>query len=117
MAQVFRNLLNSAPSQLPSGSKTLFAAAAGIGAVGYTLYNGAFRVEGGHCAIIFNRIGGVGDGVVGEGLHFNVPYFQWPIDFDVRTKPKNFASPTGTKGTGLALSGMACVSLVDTLVF
>lgn len=58
-----------------------------------------FSVEGGHRAIIFNRFVGVKDEVYGEGLHFLWPWLEWPIIFDVRTKPQKFSSPTGTKGT------------------
>ena len=38
----------------------------------------------------------------GEGTHFIVPWFETPIIYDVRAKPRNIASLTGTKG-GLAL--------------
>ena len=57
-------------------------------------------VEGGHRAIVFNRLVGVKDDVIGEGLHVRWPWLEWPIIYDVRTKPQKFASPTGTKGTG-----------------
>ena len=41
-------------------------------------------VEGGHRAIIFNRIGGVGRDIYTEGLHFRVPWFQYPVIYDIR---------------------------------
>lgn len=31
------------------------------------------------------------------GTHFNIPWFETPIDYDVRAKPRNVASLTGTK--------------------
>jgi regulator of protease activity HflC (stomatin/prohibitin superfamily) len=31
------------------------------------------------------------------GTHFRVPWFETPIDYDVRAKPRNVASLTGTK--------------------
>lgn len=46
-------------------------------------------VEGGHRAIVFNRLSGVKDGVMAEGMHFVVPWFEWPYIYDVRTKPRN----------------------------
>jgi prohibitin 2 len=55
-------------------------------------------VEGGHRAILFNRIGGISEKVYSEGIHFRMPWFQWPIIYDCRTKPQKFGSPTGTKG-------------------
>lgn len=41
-------------------------------------------VEGGHRAIIFNRIGGVQNDIYTEGLHFRIPWFQYPIIYDIR---------------------------------
>ncbi|UYV81883.1 PHB2 [Cordylochernes scorpioides] len=55
-------------------------------------------VEGGHRAIIFNRIGGIQSDIYSEGLHFRIPWFQYPIIYDIRAKPRKIASPTGSKG-------------------
>ena len=56
-------------------------------------------VEGGHRAIIFNRIGGVDQNTIhAEGLHFRVPWFQYPILYDIRARPRIIKSPTGSKG-------------------
>lgn len=46
-------------------------------------------MDGGHRAIIFNRLTGVKEGVMSEGMHFVVPWFEWPYIYDVRTKPRN----------------------------
>lgn len=55
-------------------------------------------VEGGHRAIIFNRIGGVEPNTIySEGLHFRIPWFQYPIIYDIRAKPRLIRSPTGSK--------------------
>jgi len=27
-----------------------------------------------------------------------IPWFQWPIIYDIRAKPRRIASPTGSKG-------------------
>lgn len=55
-------------------------------------------VEGGHRAIIFNRIGGISpDTIYSEGLHFRIPWFQYPIVYDIRAKPRLIKSPTGSK--------------------
>jgi len=71
------------------------AAFAGLAYVGL---NSVFTVEGGHRAIIFNRIGGVSpDTIYSEGLHFRVPWFQYPIIYDIRAKPRLIKSPTGSK--------------------
>ena len=48
---------------------------------------------------MFNRIGGVSpDTIYSEGLHFRIPYFQYPIIYDIRSKPRVIKSPTGSKG-------------------
>jgi prohibitin 2 len=42
-------------------------------------------------------MGGVQPDVYSEGLHFKVPWLQWPIIYDIRSKPKKISSPTGSK--------------------
>jgi prohibitin 2 len=44
----------------------------------------SFTVEGGHRAIIFSRVGGIQKEVFAEGLHFRIPWFQYPIIYDIR---------------------------------
>merc|ERR1712134_110387 len=46
---------------------------------------------------MFNRIGGVGDSIVAEGLHIKIPWFQWPLIFDIRQRPHTVSSPSGSK--------------------
>ena len=48
--------------------------------------------------MIFSRIGGVQKQIYAEGLHFRIPWFQWPIIYDIRAKPRRISSPTGSKG-------------------
>lgn len=33
-----------------------------------------------------------------EGTHIVIPWFETPVIYDVRAKPRNVASLTGTKG-------------------
>ena len=40
---------------------------------------------------------GVRTFVVGEGTHFMIPWVQRPIIFDIRARPKNVPSVTGSK--------------------
>jgi len=68
-----------------------------VGAIGYGVSQSFYTVEGGHRAIIFNRLGGVQDDVFTEGLHFKLPWFQNPIIYDIRSRPRKISSPTGSK--------------------
>ncbi|KFO57781.1 Prohibitin-2, partial [Corvus brachyrhynchos] len=46
----------------------------------------------------FTRIGGVQqDTILAEGLHFRTPWFQYPIIYDIRARPRKISSPTGSK--------------------
>jgi len=70
-------------------------AAAGLGI--YTLSNCLFNVEGGHRAIVFNRVVGIKENVYEEGTHLMVPWFERPIIYDVRLRPQQISSATGTR--------------------
>jgi len=69
----------------------------GGGALTLTAYSSLYNVDGGHRAVIFNRLGGVSEQVRTEGTHFRIPWFDIPYDFDIRTRPKTIRSPTGTR--------------------
>lgn len=75
----------------------MFTGVAAVGAVGYLGYNSIFTVKGGHRGVVFNRIQGVKDTVYNEGTHIVIPWFEWPVIFDVRTRPKELPSLTGTR--------------------
>ncbi|XP_038563317.1 prohibitin-2-like [Micropterus salmoides] len=70
----------------------------GAGALAYGIKEATYTVEGGQRAIIFNRIGGMQmDTILAEGLHFRIPWFQYPIIYDIRAKPRKISSLTGSK--------------------
>ncbi|CAO3700401.1 unnamed protein product [Rhizopus stolonifer] len=56
-----------------------------------------YDVQGGYRAVIFDRIQGVKQTSVGEGTHFLIPWLQRAVLFDVRTKPRNISTTTGSK--------------------
>ena len=56
-----------------------------------------YDVKGGTRAVIFDRLGGVKDQVMNEGTHFLIPWLQKAIVYDVRTKPRNISTTTGSK--------------------
>ncbi|KAK0657106.1 band 7 family-domain-containing protein [Cercophora newfieldiana] len=59
--------------------------------------NALFNVDGGHRAIKYRRLSGVSKEIYSEGTHFNMPWFETPITYDVRAKPRLVSSLTGTK--------------------
>jgi hypothetical protein len=67
-------------------------------AIGGSLVNQSlYDVKGGTRAVIFDRLSGVKDTVVSEGTHFLIPWLQKSIIYDVRTKPRNISTTTGSK--------------------
>ena len=56
-----------------------------------------YDVRGGTRAVIFDRLSGVKKDVVEEGTHFLIPWLQKAIIYDVRTKPRNISTTTGSK--------------------
>ncbi|KAL9130327.1 MAG: hypothetical protein Q9217_001466 [Psora testacea] len=104
--EAWRKLQNSFASGtrgrggLPGGPRNFF----GVGGSIFLLIGGVwvvnsalFNVDGGHRAIKYTRIGGVQKEIYNEGTHFRIPWFETPITYDVRAKPRNVASLTGTK--------------------
>ncbi|CAG8775865.1 7557_t:CDS:2, partial [Acaulospora morrowiae] len=68
-----------------------------LGVLGFGINASLFNVDGGHRAIKYSRIFGVQKEVFNEGTHFKIPWLEIPIVYDVRAKPRNIASLTGTK--------------------
>ncbi|NP_001279849.1 prohibitin-2 [Callorhinchus milii] len=82
----------------PKGVGTGFKLLLGAGALAYGLKESLFTVDGGHRAVMFNRIGGVSmTTVLTEGLHVRIPWFQYPVIYDIRARPRKISSPTGSK--------------------
>jgi prohibitin 1 len=75
------------------------SALSGSLAVGaFTVNSCLYNVDGGQRAVLFDTLrGGILPDVRGEGTHFVIPVIQRPIIMDVRTKPREIPSVTGTK--------------------
>eukprot|EP00092_Neocalanus_flemingeri_P007443 GFUD01008039.1.p1 GENE.GFUD01008039.1~~GFUD01008039.1.p1 ORF type:complete len:274 (+),score=83.60 GFUD01008039.1:65-886(+) len=69
----------------------------GVALAGGIVNSALFNVDGGHRAVIFDRFAGVRQEVVGEGTHFMIPWVQNPIIYDIRARPKNVPTVTGSK--------------------
>ncbi|XP_038075182.1 prohibitin-2-like [Patiria miniata] len=96
MAQQVKDMMGrmgKGPAGLGTGVKLVLAA----GALAYGVKESIYTVDGGHRAVIFSRLGGVQDGIYAEGLHFRIPWFQYPVIYNIRSKPRRISSPTGSK--------------------
>lgn len=100
------NILKSLQKFVQGGGAAGSALVIGAGAAIYGIKESLYNVDGGHRAIIFSRIGGVQDRVYAEGLHFRVPWFQYPIIYDIRAKPRRIVSPTGSKDLQMVNIGL-----------
>lgn len=70
-------------------------------------------VKAGERAIIFNRIGGIKEFVYGEGTHVVLPWLEWPIIFDIRTRPRAIKSQTGTRDLQMVDIGLRVLTRPD----
>jgi len=67
------------------------------GIVGYGIYQGIYFVPGGFRAVKFNAITGLHDKVYGEGANLAIPYIENPVLFDIRHKPYEVTSASGSR--------------------
>lgn len=83
MPQRFANLISK--FALPAGLTIALAQAS------------MYDVPGGKRAVIFDRLKGVEQNVIGEGTHFLIPWLQKAVIFDVRVEPRVITTTTGSK--------------------
>ncbi|BDA43588.1 Prohibitin-2 [Coccomyxa sp. Obi] len=76
------------------------------GAAIYGASQSLFNVEGGHRAIVFNRISGIKDKVYEEGTHLMIPWFEWPYIYDVRARPNVIQSTSGSRDLQMVNIGL-----------
>uniref|UniRef100_A0A0C9RYM5 Prohibitin n=1 Tax=Fopius arisanus TaxID=64838 RepID=A0A0C9RYM5_9HYME len=105
----FAGRLSKTPGGMNMGLK--FLAAAGVAAYGVS--QSMYTVDGGHRAIIFSRVGGIQKDIFTEGLHFRVPWFQYPIIYDIRSRPRKISSPTGSKDLQMVNISLRVLSRPD----
>merc|ERR1739848_783698 len=48
-----------------------------------------------------------------EGLHFRIPWFQYPIIYDIRSRPRKISSPTGSKDLQMVNISLRVLSIPD----
>ena len=76
----------------------LSTGAGALAAGAFTVNSCLFNVDGGERAVMFDTLRGcIRPDVIHQGTHFVIPVIQRPIIMDVRTKPREIPSVTGTK--------------------
>lgn len=88
-------------------------ATAALGGAGYLAYNSVYSVKPGERAIVFNRLSGVKSNVYSEGTHIVMPWFEWPIIFDIRTRPRAIKSQSGTRDLQMVDIGLRVLTRPD----
>ncbi|KAJ3709239.1 hypothetical protein LUZ61_012944 [Rhynchospora tenuis] len=94
------------PNVPTRGATTLVKVALFGGAAVYAALNSLYNVDGGHRAIVFNRIQGIKDKVYPEGTHLMIPWFERPIIYDVRARPHLVESTSGSRDLQMVKIGL-----------
>jgi len=113
MAQSKLNDLANRFSKGSAGMNIGIKLLAVAGAAAYGVSQSMYTVDGGHRAIIFSRLGGVQKDIMTEGLHFRVPWFHYPIIYDIRSRPRKISSPTGSKDLQMVNISLRVLSRPD----
>ncbi|XP_062214024.1 prohibitin-6, mitochondrial-like [Phragmites australis] len=94
------------PSAPPKGAGALAKLVLVGGTLAYAGLNSFYNVEGGHRAIVFNRLEGIKDKVYPEGTHLIIPWFERPIIYDVRARPNLVESTSGSRDLQMVRIGL-----------
>ncbi|KAK9152877.1 hypothetical protein Sjap_000357 [Stephania japonica] len=101
----FRNV--KVPNVPGGGAASALVKLGVVGGIGlYAALNSLYNVEGGHRAIVFNRLVGVKDKVYPEGTHLMIPWFDRPIIYDVRARPHLVESTSGSRDLQMVRIGL-----------
>ncbi|PKU70820.1 prohibitin-1, mitochondrial [Dendrobium catenatum] len=100
--------MNFKNARVPNaGAASALVKVALIGGAGvYAALNSLYNVDGGHRAIVFNRIQGIKDKVYPEGTHLMIPWFERPIIYDVRARPHLVESTSGSRDLQMVKIGL-----------
>lgn len=101
------------PQRAATALASSVTALAGAGLLAYGAYHSMYTVQGGQRAVVFNRLVGMKDTVYGEGLNFNVPWLERPVIFDIRTRPVNLQTLTGSKDLQMVTLGIRVLHKPD----
>lgn len=100
MAEEAKKAAENLKNMKPRGNLPIAGLITGLavtGAATYGLFNSLFNVPAGHRAIKFNRLTGLGNEVFEAGTHFNIPWVEKPVIYDIRTRPRSIQSLSGSR--------------------
>ena len=80
-----------------NAAKKISQGVLGLGVAGVILQNSLYDVDGGERAVIYDRFRGVLPKVKEPGMHFKMPYIQYPHIYDVKSRPRTVNTSTGSK--------------------
>jgi len=109
----FAKNLGKGGTPVPGGIGKGVVALGALAGLAYAGANSFYNVDGGQRAIIFSRLQGVQNDIYSEGLHFRIPWFQYPIIYDVKAKPRKISSPTGSKDLQMVNISLRVLSRPD----
>ena len=101
------------PTGGPAGIRALGLLTVGAVGLSSAYRYGLFNVDGGHRAVLFNRVIGVRENVYGEGTHIRIPFIDVPVIYDVRAKPRNIQSLTGSRDLQMVTITLRVLSRPD----
>ncbi|KAF3444057.1 hypothetical protein FNV43_RR13747 [Rhamnella rubrinervis] len=101
------NLNNVKVPKVPGGAPSALLKLGIIGGLGlFAAANSLYNVDGGHRAIMFNRLVGIKDKVYPEGTHLMIPWFERPVIYDVRARPHLVESTSGSRDLQMVKIGL-----------
>jgi prohibitin 1 len=69
----------------------------GIAGAAFVFDQILFDVDGGEAAVIFDKVSGVQEKVLGEGMHFRIPFLQDPKIYNIKMDNRIFENPTQSR--------------------
>ena len=118
LASMFRRSSGSGGSgpNIPKGAGAGLAALVtvigGLGLATVGISYSLVTVEPGHQGIVYSRFSGLNsDRRLTEGLNILIPWFERAIVYDIRARPQQINSHSGSKGTALFFKSILLTSL------
>ncbi|CAB4308436.1 unnamed protein product [Prunus armeniaca] len=106
------NMKNMKVPKVPGRGIATLLTVGVVGTLGiYGINNSLYNVDGGHRAIVFNRLVGIKDKVYPEGTHLIIPWFERPVIYDVRARPHLVESTSGSRDLQMVKGGTVISAL------